>query len=332
MWDTALLRRLVLFWLPILALIGGMIYVSQTRYQPEKEAQYGLQRLNHWRRQAGVPEFERSPILQKAAVKHAQYLGKDPDGHDELNRSNPHFTGKTPQERAIAAGYPSGVGENLTISTWARSGKRSVDGLMTALYHRLSLLSPDYDEAGAGWARGRHQAFVVKQGSRELRTLCENPQQNGKRKRYILTLTCSGNETQIPIDQPLTQHKMAVKYPIGAQIEPIYDGTERPNPMPDYGKTGNPISISFHNYGDFPIKMLSFELYHQGARIHNVKILTAENDPNRQLLPTEFALFPIKPLAFEAEYEVRFKYVQNQQEHTESWSFKTRKKRHFLEF
>lgn len=328
---SPLVRRLVLFWLPIFAIFFGIAYFSQAQYNPSKEAKAGLDRLNFWRRQAGLQNLTVQPELQKAAQKHAQYLTKDPDGHDERNRSNPHFSGSTPQDRATAAGYIAPIAENLTIANFARSGRRSVDGLMTALYHRLSLLTPEHDEAGTAWARGKYSAFVVKQSSSHDRELCEQmPKLDGK--RYVLTTQCGGKEVQIGLNEPLPTHGDAVKFPIGANIDPSYDGKEEPNPMPEYGKTGNPISIAFHGKHDDDIEMLSFKLFAPTGEISKTKILTAQNDPNRQLHKTEFALFPIEVLEFDTTYRVEFAYRAGGQNHTETWQFKTRKKHHILEF
>lgn len=329
--HSALSRRLYLFWLPIILFIFGAVYLSQNHYKPEKEAQYGLQRLNYWRKQAGLQPLELSPNLQKAAQNHALYLTKDADGHDEPNRSNPHFTGNTPQDRAIAVGYHAPVAENLTLSNFARSGKRSVDGLMTALYHRLALLHPDDNEAGAAWANGKNHAFVVVQGDRQFRELCEQANQASSGKRYILTIKCGTQTVEIPIDKPPVKQQMAVKYPIGKNIEPTYDGTEKPNPMPNQDKTGNPISIAFHGEQS-PITVMSFTLSENGTPITAVKLLDANNDPNRQLSKTEFALFPLEPLKFATTYQANFRYRQDGQEKVETWSFTTRKKRHILEF
>lgn len=329
--HSPLIRRLYLFWLPTIVIIAGMVYLSQMRYKPEHEAQYAFNRLNFWRTQSGLSPFESSPLLQKAALNHARYLSINPDGHDELSHSNPHFTGKTPQERATAVGYPAAVTENLTISTWSRSGKRSVDNLMTALYHRLALLSPDDDEAGVAWVRGRYNALVIKQGYQRLRELCESVARSGslQSKKLLLTTQCMGQETQIPVNpnEAPTPKNMVVKYPIGSQIEPIYNGTEQPNPMPNYGKTGNPISIAFYGFNSpYPIEMMEFNLYQNHTRIPEVKILTDKTDPNHLLSPTEFALFPIKPLDYQTEYRVEFKYRHNREIKTETWTFKTRKK------
>lgn len=327
---SPLVRRLVLFWLPIFAIFGGIAYFSQMSFNPEKEAKAGLDRLNTWRRQAGLQTLTTQPELKKAAQKHAQYLTKDPDGHDERNRSNPHFSGSTPQERATAVGYAAPIAENLTIGNFARSGRRSVDGLMTALYHRLAMLHPDHDEAGAAWSRGKYSAFVVKQGSSQDRILCDNPPQSGAH-RYVLTTQCLGQKTEIKLSQLPPQFVGAVKFPIGANIDPSYDGKEQPNPMPEHGKTGNPISIAFYgNQND--IEMISFKLFAPTGEIAQTKILTAQNDPNRQLHKTEFALFPIEVLEFNTPYRVEFQYRENGQNHTETWQFTTRKKRYFWEF
>ena len=90
------------FGCPLWWLLGCFCICRKRITMLKKEAQYGLQRLNFWRRQAGLPVLERQAALEQAAQKHAQYLTHNPDGHDERNRSNPHFTGADPQERANA--------------------------------------------------------------------------------------------------------------------------------------------------------------------------------------------------------------------------------------
>lgn len=327
---SPLQRRLVLFWLPMITIMLGIAYWSQARYNPEQEAKSGLQRLNQWRNQAGLSPLQTSAALQTAARKHALYLTKDAHGHDEINRSNPYFTGESPQDRATAAGYSAPIAENLTIGNFARSGRRSVDGLMTALYHRLSMLNPNHDEAGAAWARGRNTAFVIKQGSRYDRELCEqSPSKNSA--RYVLTTYCNGQKTELGLNQLPPNYIGAVKFPIGRNIEPEYDGNEQPNPMPNYGATGNPISIAFFGEKD-DIQLISFKLFSPSGEIRETHTLTASNDPNQQLTPTEFALFPLKKLDFDTQYRAEFRYRQNNQDKTETWEFTTRKKRHFLEF
>ena len=194
--QSPLIRRLLYFWLPLAALLLGMGYFSQARYNPAKEAKAGLDRLNYWRTQAGLQPLAPNPQLQKAAQNHAQYLSRHPEGHDETHRSNPSYTGADPQARAVAAGYSAGVAENLTISNFARSGRTSTDSLMTALYHRLALLTPTHNEAGAAWVRGKYNAFVVEQGSSHERELCAQANQLAQnRGRYLLS-PCNATATK----------------------------------------------------------------------------------------------------------------------------------------
>ena len=201
---------------------------------------------------------------------------------------------------------------------------------MTALYHRLGLLNPDHDEAGVAWVRGRNAAFVVVQGSSQDRGLCEQP---GSRtaKRYVLTMYCNGQKTEIPLDVPPHRYSGAVKYPIGNNIDPSYDGKEVPNPMPTRKAVGNPVSISLHGSDD-PIEMRAFTLRSAKGEVSSTTVLTAATDPNRLLHPNEFALFAPKPLDFDTEYTAEFRYTQGGQEHAETWTFRTRKRRHWLEW
>ena len=298
--QSPLIRRLLYFWLPLAALLLGMGYFSQARYNPAKEAKAGLDRLNYWRTQAGLQPLAPNPQLQKAAQNHAQYLSRHPEGHDETQRSHPSYTGADPQTRAAAAGYSAGVAENLTISNFARSGRTSTDSLMTALYHRLALLTPTHNEAGAAWVRGKYNAFVVEQGSSHERELCAQADQLAQnRSRYLLTLPCNGERTSIPLDELPPEHLAPVKFAF----------------------YGNQAPITLHR----------FTLRSSHGEIANPTILTAANDPNHQLQTNEFALFAPKPLDYNTEYTAQFVYSQNGKQHTETWTFRTRKKRHWFE-
>lgn len=324
---SPMMRRIIIFWLPLAVLSLGIAWFSQWRYDPVKEAKAGLERLNRWRAQAGLQELRPFPTLEKAAKAHAAYLGKDAHGHSEDNRSNPHFTGTDPQARATVAGYAAPVVENLTIGNFARSGIRSTDSLMTALYHRLALLNPDHDEAGSAWVRGRNATFVIVQGSSRERELCA--QAGGpKTKRYILTMFCNGKPVEVPLDAAPRRYTGAVKFPSGGNIEPIYDGKEVPNPMPDKKAVGNPVSIAFYGQ-QAPIEMRAFTLRSDKGEVRNPTILTAATDRNQLMQANEFALFAPEPLAFDTEYTAEFRYMQGGKEQTERWIFHTRKRKAF---
>jgi len=217
------------------------------------------------------------------------------------------------------------VVENLTAGNFARSGIRSTDGLMTALYHRLALLDPDHDEAGVAWVRSRHAAFVIVQGSSRERELCAQAGSQAS-KRYVLTMECNGQTVKIPLDAAPRRYIGAVKYPAGGNIEPAYDGKEIPNPMPSTKAVGNPVSIAF--YGTTaPVEMRAFTLRSDKGEIRNPTILTAANDRHRLMQANEFALFAPAPLDYDTEYTAEFHYTQGGKEQTERWTFRTRKRR-----
>ena len=120
-----------------------------------------------------------------------------------------------------------------------------------------------------------------------------------------------------------------VAFPIGNDIAPAYLGNEIPNPVPDLEITGNPVSISFYgspSFGRNLVQMQSFQLFAPEGEVHDVRILTAKNDPNQQLNGDTFALFPIKPLHWNTEYRVEFRYIQHGQRKKLMWQFRTRSK------
>lgn len=325
--NSVVMQRIFKFWLPLAAIFFGIAWFSQWRYDPVKETKAGLERLNYWRARAELQELRSFPALEKAAQNHAAYLSKDAHGHNESNRRNPHYSGAEPQERATAAGYPAPVVENLTVGNFARSGIRSTDSLMTALYHRLALLNPDHDEAGAAWARGRHSAFVIVQGSSRQRELCAQANKPAA-KRYTLTMPCNGQTVNIPLDYAPRHYIGAVKFPSGDNIEPAYDGKEVPNPMPSKKSVGNPVSIAFYGQ-QTPIEMRAFTLRSSKGEISNPTILTVANDRNRLIQQNEFALFAPKPLEYDTEYTAEFRYAQDGKEKVEHWTFHTRKRKTF---
>jgi hypothetical protein len=135
-----------------------------------------FERINGVRRAAGLRAFTWSAQLARAAQAHAKYLAQqiprpgepiELDAHSEDPRA-PGFTGKTPADRAVAAGYPHRrVDENLSLGR--ASPAAAVDGLMTAIYHRLSLLDGTMDELGI--ARSG-TIYVLLDGRSDYRALC----------------------------------------------------------------------------------------------------------------------------------------------------------------
>lgn len=318
-----------------------VMYSSKKYYQPEVEAQQAFDRLNHWRRQAGLPPLEYSPKLAMSAANHARYISenREKDGHQETRTDHPFFTGGEAKDRVLRAGWLSDdVGETGIVADPPMPGKAAVDDLMTALYHRITMLDPHFDTAGAGWARhGGRFAMFINHGNSVLQQYCQDLPKK-KRNVYHMDYTwieigCNGPQ-RIAVDDDdlyrVLQSKIShVAFPTGNDIDPAYFGNEIPNPVPDLEITGNPVSISFYgspSFGRNLVQMRSFQLFAPEGEVRDVRILTAKNDPNQQLNGDTFALFPIKPLRWSTEYRVEFRYIQHGQQKKLMWQFRTRSK------
>jgi hypothetical protein len=131
--------------------------------------------LNTLRKQAGMTPLAGDRELDRAALNHAAYLAKNLRGdvsrmdsaHDESPLRD-GFTGRTPQERVLAAGYPHDhVKENVAIGH--ATPAQAIDGLMAAIYHRLAFLDFRVDQVGIGTAE-RSDVFVM--GRSDLQATC----------------------------------------------------------------------------------------------------------------------------------------------------------------
>ena len=112
-------------------------------------ANQGLGYLNALRTASGLAPFSAQSNLIDAAQNHSDYMNTNQSyGHGE-DSSLPGYTGSSPSQRAIYAGYFSRkVGENVSYGRLTVEG--SIDGLFSAIYHRFGFLSPSYDIIGIG--------------------------------------------------------------------------------------------------------------------------------------------------------------------------------------
>lgn len=294
----------------------------------------GLAYLNYLRTQAGLQKLVQSTQLKSSALNHARYLLEYPDdGHDEHQKNSTLFTGKDVTERSKRVGYLyRGVQENVSISNRSQNenisadfaSQQQIDGLMTAIYHRFSLLDQNIDEAGLALLnRDQRMALVVNQGNSKHNRLCALSRLNPEiGKRYYQNI-CHNQaiiyEAEAQIHRPL----LYVVYPIGASAMPDFHG-EQPDPMPNHSLTGNPVSIDFTPEAG-QIEMYSFKLYQGDTEITPVRILTKYNDSNHKLTDKQFALFPINPLSYDTEYRAVFDYKRNGKKEQAQWHFRTKR-------
>jgi uncharacterized protein YkwD len=105
-----------------------------------------LDRVNSVRRQEGLPPFLFNPLLDRVAQEHAE---------DMLARS--YFGHRTPEGldpsgRALAAGYASGIGENIVEQRF--SAGAALEAWLSSPGHRRNILDPSCREMGLGLAIG----------------------------------------------------------------------------------------------------------------------------------------------------------------------------------
>jgi hypothetical protein len=301
------------------------------------QKQSALAYLNKIRRHAGLIVLQPNTNLSRAAKAHSRYLLRQQKfGHYE-HKGWKGYTGRTPSERVVAAGYPTkAVMENVSVN--ANGYHRSIDTLLSAIYHRFVFLNFDKNEMGAGSMFGRKNrkivsAFVYLLGSSKISRLCQtaSPLENGI--FYIKDL-CSDDIHIVP-QYRYEQARQAVRrensplvlfpYP-GEKGVPTVFYTEHPHPLPGSKMSGYPISVQFNPAFYTEVRLKKFRLYDAGGkRVTKVKIITFRNDVNHRFTPLQFALMPLKRLRHAERYQVEFDAVADGKRVVRHWKFSTRK-------
>lgn len=140
-----------------------------------------FERVNQLRLQAGLGALQPAPLLDQAARGHAAYLDRHREpgvaahgltAHVQVP-GNTGFSGASPADRALAAGYPHRqVLENVSMGY--DDAASALDGLMSAIYHRLTFLDLTADQLGVAVGR---QSRVFMLGRSDLDAMCKAPPQ-----------------------------------------------------------------------------------------------------------------------------------------------------------
>ncbi len=303
---------------------------------PAWSSQPALDFLNQARLNNNMVPFQLNQQLFKAADNHVLYMAANNlTEHDEI-QGQPSFTGTSCLDRIGKTGYPSAMCiENL--SSGEADLRTSAEGLMTAIYHRISFFSFQVDEIGYAMRQGHstqtghpHNYFGFVMGSSALRSACE---QASPATRYGYSKVCRHDDLYIPADRYL-QAKDALALRSGefaiypwhtqTQVWPQFDNVESPDPLPGIELSGQPISIHFN-----PVR-----LQNKTIRIDHFQLLNPQGEAvallpskNRQTDPLfsayDFAWFPELPLDWNTTYRAELSYSIDNQPHTLNWSFTT---------
>lgn len=291
--------------------------------------------LNSIREAMGLNTLLQNDLLNVAAQAHSDYLvANEESSHYEIE-GDQKFVGVQPVDRTLYANYASTyVSENLSTHTY--SAQDSIDGLFSAIYHRFGFLSQSIDEIGVGTAQDKsktsNSAFVYVMGNSHLERLCHDKSFSGTGKYYYKI--CK-NETHRIGEKVFQQAQVSNKrynpeiivYPYDGQIEvppAFYD--ESPDPLPLYDVSGFPVSIEFNDYYFKKLELFSFKLFDNADNeVKELLLMDKESDPHGRFTNKQFALFPLKRLAYNAQYRAEVSYNINNKVQTLSWAFTTQK-------
>jgi len=294
--------------------------------------------LNTLRQRADMINFTQHIQLQQSAFNHANYLADNlRTGHFE-NEQEPGFTGVTPTDRAIAAGFASrNVSENL--STGNSNSQDSIDGLFTAIYHRFGFLSFDHDLVGIGIAHTsldnpQHTAYVYEMANQGLNNFCAAGANSSVTSGAFFSQTCANVDLRIELNEfnghlntTRGQNPNFVVWPSrnDNDVPPAFF-EEDPDPLPDRGVSGNPISIQFNPMSFSSVTLNSFKLFRveDNQEITNTRLLDQNSDPNKKFSELEFALYPLDRLDWNTQYRAEATYTSGTETKTEKWTFRTR--------
>ena len=303
-------------------------FITRSSENVQEEINRGLEYLNSLREKVGLVPFKLNSYLSKAAYNHALYMAVNRIvGHYE-SEGYSGFTGVTPSDRVVYAGYPSRyVGENLSYGQ--ENIYESIDGLFSAIYHRLGFLDFNYDEVGIGIYEN---FYVYDMGNSKLSEYCENPEEEVYGQYYYDI--CADESAKVPpaiLDMVLELQPDYVLWP------PVKDNSvppaffeESPDPLPDYSVSGYPVSISFNplRYRDSTIELKSFQIYEDTGDgeipVENTRLLDKDSDPNGKIDRFQFALFPLERLRWNTDYIVSADFVIDGNEVNFVWEFKTK--------
>ena len=281
--------------------------------------------INEYRSAVGLNSLDENPSLTLAAKWHAKYIFANNDLTHYEKRYGKYFSGVSPADRAISCGYNSRyIVEN--ISRGEENYNESIKDLFGAIYHRFGFLNFNINEIG--YYR-LNDIYVYDMGNSFINRACKI---KSDYKSGFAAL-CRDKNKIIPKSVYYDQMKtnpQTVMWPYdGMKNIPAVFYEEIPDPLPDYGVCGYPVSISFNSYyyENKKITLISFELYKNGKKVEKTKIITYKNDINRMLKKTQFVLFPLERLDYGSHYDVKADFIINGRMKSFEWGFDVEEKR-----
>lgn len=287
----------------------------------EKESAKGVTIINEIRVSVGLPTLKKNIRIEKAARNHANYLTDIRNNfdsvsigvHNEDNVSYPskYFTGETVSVRFAFEGYDNNYTSEVVAAK--ENVEKSIDELMSAIYHRFAILRNSIDEIGAGISAkpNKYNGF---------------PSDD-----YFCVIDFSlasqiSNDYANYIDFKKKAPIIVIYPPEGSENIRRVFYRENPDPLPDTDKSGNPISLQFNSELVKSVEMIDFRLYDdEDNEVTDTRLLDKNTDVNHRFSEYQFALFPMNVLEPLTTYRVEIDYIVDGESEHKSWSFTTRK-------
>lgn len=262
-----------------------------------------LLQLNCYRQRMGANLAHLDGSLSEAARLHAEYLDATGGwGHAETDTSIDSYRGESPEERATAAGFViddnlQSISELIGFHEGGADASNTVDLWFDTVYHRLPLTIPSLEAVGFGSAG-----------------------------IYDIMLVVSPWEATFSDPEYLSH-----TYPVPGQsaVPRSFDSDrEVPDPDPERGEIGFPISVSFLDqsfvdpgdlYGMTVDESVTGLWDSEGDEIET-GLLTPQTD---DLIRRSVVLIPLEPLAPETSYSATLSGSVGGSSFSESWSFQT---------
>jgi hypothetical protein len=257
--------------------------VPQAKAEPPDEQ--ALRLLNHYRQIAGLTTVKLDRQLSAGCMEHANYMVQN-QGTDAMTGLNPH-TQRSHLPGASAAGAACAKAADLFIGV-SDLGV-AIDVWMAGMYHRRPMLDPQLERIGVGYAR-------LPDGMLTAALRFENATHRGG--------------------------TWPVAYPADKQADvPLEYGAESPNPIPNHGTGGYPITLQFPPFD----KVTGVSAKLSDAKGNPVEFLLS--DPQHPA--TSFGQFgvicliPKQSLQAEHAYRVRIDAAWKGKPGSWTWSFST---------
>ncbi len=303
-----------------------------------------LTHLNTLRTQAGLPVYVSNSLLQASATAHSNYLkNNNLMGHGE-DPTISGFTGLNASDRAKAAGYSiTSVAENISYNN--DTGEVLIDDLMTAVYHRMSLLDFDKNEIGIGLVQypkintgALWSVLTTNSGLKGFNDLCATGGDYFQTGSYYL---CADRLTKVSSTRYDKLHadlraqaSDVVVWPAANSIVPPAFFEESPDPLPECSVSGNPISVQVNPGLNSQINLLqnTFTLKEKTSQtpvaiFRTLSNVTTQPDPAANSWQTNnvewFAAFPTSRLNWGTTHQASIDYVSSGNTLTKSWEFTT---------